>query len=161
MADTLTPERAAERLSELSIDVRAAVLLDAAGSLAGASEDVQDDARALGELARQLFEEVDRATRDWDTEPPEQVEVQVPGGTVFASRTPRWTLAAVTKRSALSSLMLYDLKALLGELEGGPPIRRSRPAGEGEPGATVPATEELAAEELPMPELGPDGGDSP
>ena len=156
MADTLTPERAAERLSELSTDVRAAVLLDAAGSLAGASEDAQDDARALGELARQLFEEVDRATRDWDTEPPEQVEVQVPGGAVFASRTPRWTLAAVTKRSALSSLMLYDLKALLGELEGGPPIRRSRPVGEGEPGATAEeaAAEEFAAEELPMPELG-------
>jgi predicted regulator of Ras-like GTPase activity (Roadblock/LC7/MglB family) len=156
MADTLTPERAAERLSELSADVRAAVLLDAAGSLAGASEAAQDDARALGELARQLFEEVDRATRDWDAEPPEQVEVQVPGGALFASRTPRWTLAAVTKRSALSSLMLFDLKALLGELEGGPPIRRSRPLGEGEPGAGAEeaAAKEFAAEELPMPELG-------
>jgi hypothetical protein len=151
MADTLTPERAAERLCELSVDVRAAVLLDAAGSLAGVSEEGREDARALGELARRLFEEVDRATRDWDTEPPEQVEVQVPGGAVFASRTPRWTLAAVAKRGALSSLMLYDLKALLGELEGGPPIRRSRPAGEGAP---APASEEFAAEELPMPELG-------
>ena len=157
MADTLTPERAAERLSELSADVRAAVLLDAAGSLAGASEDAQDDARALGDFARQLFEEVDRATRDWDTEPPQQVEVQVPGGAVFASRTPRWTLAAVAKRGALSSLMLYDLKAVLGELEGGPPIRRSRPADEGAHG---PASEEFAAEELPMPELGPDGDSS-
>jgi predicted regulator of Ras-like GTPase activity (Roadblock/LC7/MglB family) len=163
MADTLTPERAAERLCELSADVRAAVLLDAAGSLAGASGDGRDDARALGELARRLFEEVDRATRDWDTEPPEQVEVQVPGGAVFASRTPRWTLAAVARRGALSSLMLYDLKALLGELEGGPPIRRSRPAGEGaaaeEVAAEGVATEEIAAEEvpaeeLPMPELG-------
>jgi predicted regulator of Ras-like GTPase activity (Roadblock/LC7/MglB family) len=156
MADTLTPERAAERLSELSADVRAAVLLDAAGSLAGASEAAQDDARALGELARQLFEEVDRATRDWDAEPPEQVEVQVPGGALFASRTPRWTLAAVTKRSALSSLMLYDLKALLGELEGGPPIRRSRPVGDGGAGASADeaAAKEFAAEELPMPELG-------
>jgi predicted regulator of Ras-like GTPase activity (Roadblock/LC7/MglB family) len=156
MADTLTPERAAERLSELSADVRAAVLLDAAGSLAGASEAAQDDARALGELARQLFEEVDRATRDWDAEPPEQVEVQVPGGALFASRTPRWTLAAVTKRSALSSLMLYDLKALLGELEGGPPIRRSRPVGDGDAGASADeaAAKEFAAEELPMPELG-------
>jgi hypothetical protein len=155
MADTLTPERAAERLSELSADVRAAVLLDAAGSLAGASDDAgedgRDDARALGELARQLLEEVDRATRDWDTEPPEQVEVQVPGGAVFASRTPRWTLAAVARRGALSSLMLYDLRALLRELEGGPPIRRSRSA---EEPAAGPATEEFAAEELPMPELG-------
>jgi hypothetical protein len=156
MADTLTPERAAERLCELSVDVRAAVLLDAAGSLAGVSEEGREDGRALGELARRLFEEVDRATRDWDSEPPEQVEVQVPGGAVFASRTPRWTLAAVTKRSALSSLVLYDLKALLGELEGGPPIRRSRPAGEGDPGASAEeaAAKEFAAEELPMPELG-------
>jgi hypothetical protein len=151
MADTLTPERTAERLCELSADVRAAVLLDAAGSLAGAS----DDARELGELARRLFEEVDRATRDWDAEPPEQVEIQVPGGAVFASRTPRWTLAAVAKRGALSSLMLYDLRALLRELEGGAPIRRSRSA---EEPAAGPATEELAAEELPMPEL---GGDAP
>jgi hypothetical protein len=51
---------------------------------------------------------------------------------------------------------LFDLKALLGELEGGPPIRRSRPGGEGEPGATAEeaAAQEFAAKELPMPELG-------
>jgi hypothetical protein len=151
MADTLTPERAAERLSELSTDVRAAVLLDAAGSLASATGEDRARARTLGELARRLFEEVDRATRDWDTEPPEQVEVQTPGGAVFASRTPRWTIAAVAKRGALSSLMLYDLRALLGELEGGPPIRRSTSAAERAPG---PDTEEHAAEDLPMPELG-------
>ena len=149
--DTLTPERAAERLRGLSADVRAAVLLDAAGSLRGASDDEHDGAQALGELARRLFEEVDRATRDWDTEPPEQVEVQVPGGAVFASRTPRWTLVAVARRGALSSLMLYDLSAVLGELEGGPRIRRSSSAAERTPGAE---TEEHAAEELPMPELG-------
>jgi predicted regulator of Ras-like GTPase activity (Roadblock/LC7/MglB family) len=149
--DTLTPEGAAERLRGLSADVRAAVLLDAAGSLRGASDDDHDDAQALGDLARRLFEEVDRATRDWDTEPPEQVEVQVPGGAVFASRTPRWTLVAVARRAALSSLMLYDLRAVLGELEGGPRIRRSSSAAERTPG---PDTEEHAAEELPMPELG-------
>jgi hypothetical protein len=151
MAETLTPERTAEGLCELSADVRAAVLLDAAGSLASACDDAGGQPRALGELARRLFEEVDRATRDWDTEPPEQVEVQLAGGAVFASRTPRWTLAAVTKRGALSSLVLYDLRAVLGELEGGAPIRRSQSADEGSAG---PAAEEFAAEELPMPELG-------
>jgi len=150
----LTPERAAERLRGLSADVRAAVLVDAAGSLAGPSDDDHGQARELGELARRLFEEVDRATRDWDTEPPEQVEVQIPGGAVFASRTPSWTLAAVAKRGALSSLTLYDLRAVLGELEGGPPIRRS--ASVDEEGAGGPATEEHLAEDLPMPELGPD-----
>ena len=138
----LIPERAAERLRGLSADVRAAVLLDAAGSFAGASDDDGDQARELAELARRLFEEVDRATRDWDTDPPEQVEVQIPGGAVFASRTPSWTLAAVAKRGALASLMLYDLRAVLGELEGGPTIRRS---------ASVSGA---GSEDLPMPELG-------
>ncbi len=149
--DTLTPERAAERLRGLSADVRAAVLIDAAGSLRGASEDPDGNGQVLGDLARRLFEEVDRATRDWDTEPPEQVEVQIPGGAVFASRTPRWTLAAVARRGALSSLMLYDLHAVLGELEGGAKIRRSTSAAERTPG---PDDEEHVVEELPMPELG-------
>jgi hypothetical protein len=147
MADTITPERAAERLRGLSADVRAAVLLDAAGSLAGASDDDHDHGRELGELARRLFDEVDRATRDWDTEPPEQLEVQIPGGAVFASRTPRWTLVAVARRGALSSLLLYDLHAVLGELEGGPSIRRSTSV------ATV-ADDDQVVEDLPMPELG-------
>ena len=47
--------------------------------------------------------------------------------------------------------MLYDLHAVLGELEGGRPIRRSESV---EERAAAPATEERAAEELPMPELG-------
>ena len=151
MADTLIPEHAAEQLCELSADVLAAVLLDAAGSLASGSGEDSERTRELAELAHRLFEQVDYATRDWDTEPPEQVEVQVPGGAVFASRTPRWTLAAVAKRGALSSLVLYDLKATLDWLEGGPPIRRSTSV---EDSASGPATEEHAAEELPMPELG-------
>src|ERR671923_109960 len=106
MAGTLTPERTAARLCELSSDARAAVLLDAAGALAGSSDLDPERAWKLGDLARELFETVDRATRDWDAEPAEQVEVQLPGGAAFASRTPRWTLAVVARRGALSSLML-------------------------------------------------------
>src|SRR5829696_1491275 len=155
MVETLTPERTAARLCELSADARAAVLLDAAGSLAGSSEEDPERARGLGELARELFEAVDRATRDWEVDPPQQVEVQVPGGAVFASRTPQWTLAVVARRAALASLMLWDLRAVLGELEGGPPIRRSTSADEGAPG---PATEEAAAGESPVPELGQEDG---
>ena len=46
---------------------------------------------------------------------------------------------------------------MLAELEGAPPIRRSTAADEGAPG---PATEEAAAGESPVPELGrePRGG---
>ena len=113
------PERAAERLCELSSDCRAAVVLDAAGSLAGSGNVDAKRAEALARLTRELFEAVDSAGA---VEPAEQVEVQVPGGAVFASRTSRWTLAAVARRAALASLMLYDLRSVLGELEGGPPI---------------------------------------
>jgi hypothetical protein len=47
--------------------------------------------------------------------------------------------------------MLMDLRAVLGELQGGPLIRRSTAAEE--PGAGE-ATEEEAAGESPVPELG-------
>jgi hypothetical protein len=80
---------------------------------------------------------------------------------VFASRTPRWTLAVVARRAALSSLMLWDLRAVLGELEGGPPIRRSTSADEGGAGdASEEVSEEAATEELPVPELGARGDDA-
>jgi hypothetical protein len=139
MAGTLTPERTAQRLCELSADARAAVLLDAAGAMAGAHG--VDDPDELAELARELFEAVDDARTPGG--PPEQVEAQVDGGTVYASRTPRWTLAVVARRNALSSLMLMDLRAVLGELQEGHTIRR-RTAAEA---AGAPS-------DLPVPELG-------
>ena len=152
MAGTLTPERTAQRLCELSADARAAVLLDAAGALAGAHG--VDDGDELAGLVRDLFEAVDRANRDIPGGPPEQVEAQVEGGAVYASRTPRWTLAVVARRNALSSLMLMDLRAVLGELEVGHTIRR-RTAAEAA-AASGPATEQDAASESPVPELGVD-----
>jgi hypothetical protein len=152
-AEALTPGRTPDRLLELSPDdVRAAVLLDAAGVLVGCSDPDPERARTLGELARELFEAVDDAA---DGQPAQQVEAQVPSGAVFASRTPRWMLAAVARRSALSSLMLFDLKALLGELEGGPPIRRSLPAEEPVP-HDFEDSGKAAAGESPVPELGED-----
>jgi hypothetical protein len=123
---TLTPDAVPARVCALSADARAAVLLDAAGAPVSCSE--PDPARAgeLGELARELMDAVDDAPGD----PVQDVEVQVPGGTVYASRTPSWTLAVVARRAALSSLMLWDLRAVLGELEGGPAVRRATaPAG--------------------------------
>jgi predicted regulator of Ras-like GTPase activity (Roadblock/LC7/MglB family) len=154
MPETLTPEAAPARLLELSSDARAAVLLDAAGSPVASTEPDKERGRVLSELARELFDTVDRATRDWDPDPPEQIEVQVAGGAVFASRTPRWTLAVVARRAALSSLMLWDLRAVLAELEGGPQIRRSIAAADSTEAGGEAASEEAAAEESPVPELG-------
>jgi hypothetical protein len=120
MVGSQPPERVPARLCELSTDAREAVLLDAAGALAGSTIDDRARAEELGRLARDLIEAVDSAGTPG--EPAEQVEAQVPGGAVFASRTPRWTLAVVARRAALASLMLYDLRAVLGELEGGPAV---------------------------------------
>src|SRR5918992_1528458 len=120
MAGSQPPERVPARLCELSTDAREAVLLDAPGALAGSTIADRAQAEDLGRLARELFETLDAA--GGPGEPAEQMEAHVPGGAVFASRTPRWTLAVVAKRAALSSLMLYDRRAVLGELEGGPPI---------------------------------------
>jgi predicted regulator of Ras-like GTPase activity (Roadblock/LC7/MglB family) len=152
MAGTLSPERTARRLCELSSDARAAVLLDAAGAPAGFHGVTPDRSGDLAQLARTLFEAVDRAHRDMAGGPPEQVEIQVDRGTVYGSRTPKWTLAVVARRTALSSLMLMDLRAVLEELEGGPPIRRSTAAAAA--GAPREATEQAAAGESPVPELG-------
>ncbi len=152
MQAALTPGQTAERLCELSTEVRAAVLLDAAGVPAAVHGAPKGDSGELAGLARELFEAVDRAHRDLPGGPPEQVEVQVDGGTVYASRTPRWTLAAVARRAALSSLTLMDLRAVLAELEHGRPIRRSMSAGDRTPSG--PASEEEAASESPIPELG-------
>ena len=146
MAGTLTPERTAARLCELSADARAAVLVDAAGSVAGAGELDPERGRTLAELVTKLFEAVDRAPRPDGVDPPEQVEAQVEGGSVYASRTPRWTLAVVARRSALSSLMLLDLRSVLAELEGAPPIRTS-----------VSATVAPELPDPPVPELEPEG----
>jgi hypothetical protein len=117
-AETLSPDETSGRLCALNADARTAVLLDAAGALAGSTEPDTGHAEELAALARGLFEAVDSAPG----EPAEQLEAQVPGGAVFASRTPRWTLAVVARRQALPSLMLYDLRSVLGELEGGPRI---------------------------------------
>src|SRR5215210_337158 len=117
--ETLSPEQTPERICRLNADARTAVLLDAAGALAGSTEADRARAEEFASLARGVLGAVDSAPLP---EPAEQVEAQVPGGAVFASRTPRWTLAVVARRQALPSLMLYDLRAVLGELEGGPRI---------------------------------------
>ena len=96
----------------MSADTRAAVVVDPAGELAGASGDPR--APELAELAAELLEALDAVA---PAGPPEQMEAQVEGGAVYLVRRRQWTLAAVARRSALSSLMFYDVRAVLSELE--------------------------------------------
>jgi hypothetical protein len=111
--DPLRPPDAPAALCELSADVRAAMLLDAAGAPVGASGVDRDGAAQLAELAGELLRTVDRAS---PLRPVERAEVQVDGGGVYALRGPRFTLAAVTRRSALPSLTFLDLRHVFGRI---------------------------------------------
>jgi hypothetical protein len=98
----LTPDLALDYLGELSTDIRAAVVLDADGRpLAGETE--------LAEPARALLEAAPGA---------DAVEVLTERGGAFAARGARHSLCVATGRFALPALVLYDLRAVLGDLEG-------------------------------------------
>ena len=113
--ESLRPQDAPDRLRELSPDVRAAVLIESAGALVAASDNGEKGAELAG-LVHELVEQADAAS---DT-PPQQLEVQVDRGSVFLSRDSRYVLAAVSRKAALPSLMLFDQRAVLAALEGGP-----------------------------------------
>ena len=112
----LTPALALDYLAELSTDIRAGVLLDAAGEMAAAWEGDEERGARVRELVAELLERVD-AEADGG-EPPVQVEVSTGSGEVFVVRGAGWTLAVVTGRFALASLMFYDLRKVLEDLEG-------------------------------------------
>ena len=111
----LTPELALRQLGELSTNVRAAVLLDAHGDLAAAEPEDGELANDLRELLLDLFESADAA----DDEPVAEVEVTGPTGAVFVARGGDFTLAVVTDRLALSSLIRHDLRRVLADLDRG------------------------------------------
>jgi predicted regulator of Ras-like GTPase activity (Roadblock/LC7/MglB family) len=94
---------------QTSPDVRAAVLVDAAGALLDCSDADRDRSRRLAELAHGLVEAADAAA----SEPTEQIEAQAADGMVFVMRDSRGALACVARRLALPALVLYDLRETL------------------------------------------------
>ena len=113
---TLTPELALTYLGELSTDIRAAAVLGSDGSLAAQTGFEGDDVAALDGLVGELFVNAAKAA---DGEPgPDQVEVALPEGSVYALRDRGWTLAVVAGRFALSSLMFFDMRMVARDLAG-------------------------------------------
>jgi hypothetical protein len=97
----MSPERALDDLRTMSLEVRDGVVLGADGRrLAGN--------RALAAPARDLFAQAGNAA---------EVEVATGRATVYAARSGRRAIAVVAARSALSSVMLYDLRMTLRALE--------------------------------------------
>jgi predicted regulator of Ras-like GTPase activity (Roadblock/LC7/MglB family) len=109
----LTPELALQYLSELSTDIKASVVISADGATAAASKPGETGDR-LRDLTQELLDRADVA----DPQEVTQVEVATGDGGVYAVRDDRWTIGVVTGRFALSSLMFYDLRSVLGDLDG-------------------------------------------
>jgi predicted regulator of Ras-like GTPase activity (Roadblock/LC7/MglB family) len=112
-APALTPDLALRYLGELSTDIKASVVVSADGRSAATSRP-GEPGDELRRLTQQLFEHADQA----DAQPVSQIEVSTGNGAVYAVRDERWIVSVVTGRFALPSLMFYDLRSVLGDLEG-------------------------------------------
>ena len=115
-SSVLTPAAVLRRLTELTPEVHAAILLEGDGSLAAADPRAGDLGARLRELTLALLDGADAARG----ERPAEIEVTTPAGAVYVVRGERATLAVVAGRLVLSSLMRFDLRSLLTELEGAP-----------------------------------------
>jgi hypothetical protein len=100
MTPALTPALALDYLHELSADIDAGVVLDAAGTLLAGDEQ-------LAAPARDLLGAADDAT---------DVHVTTADGSVFASRDDRHAIVVACGRFALPSLARYDLRMVLADL---------------------------------------------
>lgn len=74
-----------------------------------------------GDDLRRLTQELFKKAEEADDQAVSQVEVSTGAGAVYAVRDEHWIIGVVTGRFALSSLMFYDLRAVLGDLEGKTP----------------------------------------
>ena len=110
----MTPALALDYLAELSTDIRAGVLLDAGGSLAASWQGDEERGERVRDLVADLLQRVDATAGDGDA--PAQVEVSTLAGGVFCVRDADWTIAVVTGRYALASLMFFDLRKVLEDL---------------------------------------------
>jgi hypothetical protein len=98
MTASLTPALALDFVTALSADIRAAVVLDAAGAHLAGPRSLADAARALPDAP--------------------QAEGIASGGAVYAVRDERHTIVVVTGSFALPRLTRHDLRTALTALGG-------------------------------------------
>jgi len=103
----LTPDLALDYLGELSTDIRAALVVDRDGQVAAVTGDDRERGERMRDLATQMLDVASEG---------DQVEVVTTEGSVFAVRGDSWTVAVVSGRRPLASLMFYDLRNVVRDL---------------------------------------------
>ncbi|MDP9187787.1 MAG: hypothetical protein M3O25_00880 [Actinomycetota bacterium] len=104
-------EQAVAYLLEISPEMRGCAIVDPNGRVLAATG---DDPDAWTEPAGELVAAADAA----GAEPAAHVHIATGDGEVFAVRYGTLTAVAVAERFVLSSLMAFDLRAVLRELQG-------------------------------------------
>ena len=114
MTAALTPVLALAYLSELSADVRAAIVLDAGGEVLAAKRG------GGGEAGRASDAELAEAARELLAEAP-IVRALTERGGAFGARDDLHGVVVATGPLALSNLAIHDLRSVLAALGGTPP----------------------------------------
>jgi predicted regulator of Ras-like GTPase activity (Roadblock/LC7/MglB family) len=144
------PQEALADLKQISVQIAHAVVTAPDGSVLAATLPSEGDAAQLASLARQLWEAGEAARLQLGREELAQVEVALPGGSVFVVRDGGRTILATTSPDPTVGLVFYDLKATLRSIAEddvpaapGPTAPASTPA----PAAAAGAEESATAEE--------------
>jgi hypothetical protein len=114
-------------LTEISSQIRAAVIVDDGGEVLGAT----DGGERLAEAGKKLLEEA-RRLRPGE---PAQLEASTHQGSVFVLRDGRRTIIATTGPEPTVGLVFYDLKSCLKAIDEKPKRRRTSPRKKKEPDA--------------------------
>ena len=119
---------ALERLHEISSQVRAAVIFERGGKVAGAT--LADDQRAkqVAEEAEALLADAEQRRDRADDDEFAQLEVALQAGSVFIVRDGDRLIAATTPPEPTVGLVFYDLKSCLRELAAPAAPKKRSPA---------------------------------
>jgi predicted regulator of Ras-like GTPase activity (Roadblock/LC7/MglB family) len=104
-------EKVLAELRDISTQVRAAVLFDAAGSVQGSTLPTER-AERLVSAARLLLDQAEVVRGD-DEAKLTQLEAATPDGSVFVVRDGDHAVVAITDRDPLQGLVYHDLRACL------------------------------------------------
>jgi predicted regulator of Ras-like GTPase activity (Roadblock/LC7/MglB family) len=120
-------------LTEISSQIKAAVVFDDKGKVAGSTlPDGEAFARAAAELLAAAEELKPGAS------PLTQLEIATGEGSVFVVRQGKITIAATTGADPTVGLVFYDLKSALRSVEDARPKPKPGPAGRKRAGAPAP-----------------------
>ena len=129
-------QQALADLTEISSQIRAAVLLDSKGALA-ASTLGDDQAKRMAEAAGELLSALERTRPGLGSGTLVQLEVATHEGSVFVVRDQGRVIAATTSPEPTVGLVFYDLKRCLRSATEGKPkaptAKRSVRAGDKQP----------------------------